>query len=34
MMGGGAFFLLKTRLFGPGTAKQAEFRLAFLPKIL
>jgi hypothetical protein len=33
-MGRGTFFLLKTGLFGPETAKQADFGLAFLPKIL
>ena len=34
MMGGGAFILLKSRPPGPESAKQAEIRLAGLPKIL
>jgi hypothetical protein len=34
MMGGGAFILLKVGRPGPKTAKQAEIRLAILPKIL
>lgn len=33
-MGGGAFILLKTGRRGPGSAKQAEIRLASLLKIL
>jgi hypothetical protein len=34
MMGGGAFLLLKVGRNGPESAKQAEIRLAILPKIL
>jgi hypothetical protein len=34
MMGGRAFILLKTGRNGPESAKQAEIRLAILPKIL
>jgi hypothetical protein len=34
MMGGGGFILLKAGRGGPETAKQAEIRLAILPKIL
>jgi hypothetical protein len=33
-MGGRAFILLKTPHLGPESAKQAEIRLAILPKIL
>ena len=33
-MGGGAFTLLKVGRPGPESAKQAEIRLAILPKIL
>jgi hypothetical protein len=34
MMGGAAFILLKVGRSGPESAKQAEIRLAILPKIL
>jgi len=34
MMGGGGFILLKTGRSGPESTKQAEIRLAGLPKIL
>jgi hypothetical protein len=34
MMGGGCFILLKTGRNRPESAKQAEIRLAILPKIL
>jgi hypothetical protein len=34
MMEGGAFILLKAGRFGPESAKQAEIRVAGLPKIL
>ena len=33
-MGGGAFVLLKTGRYRPESAKQAEIRLAILPKVL